>query len=396
MICRVDATLETTTAETRTSGAWVRSPAWDGFWILSTLWLAPIVWWTARGANHPRDSDFYWVYLVVTLFFWIGHRVSSTYLAYCTSAYRPLLTRQRLRFVWVPLGIVALTFGILLPGDDALPWTRVQRILFLAILDYGLVTYHFASQHFGFLSLYGLRAGRTRATNARRWDRVYALVIGGVVVIVAELITGQIFFKDLWVDPFIDPEWLEAHYGLLRWGGTAFVAIATVWMLLRERSSLPRTLYLLTMAMLVVAAFFIHPFLFIALWSAQHWLAAMGLATVVARGDQPEPGSRSVWYRTWSMVSRRPWTLALALIVVSSILLPVMEVESMDAGHLGFAENIVPAFSAALKNSTWVPALIALGFVTGFLHYALDRAVFRLSDREVRAAAHNLVDDLPR
>jgi len=30
--------------------------------------------------------------------------------------------------------------------------------------------------------------------------------------------------------------------------------------------------------------------------------------------------------------------------------------------------------------------------VTAFLHYALDRAVFRLSDKEVRGAAHNLLD----
>ena len=37
-------------------------------------------------------------------------------------------------------------------------------------------------------------------------------------------------------------------------------------------------------------------------------------------------------------------------------------------------------------------SLIALGFVTAFLHYALDRAVFRLSDKEVRRAAHNLLE----
>jgi hypothetical protein len=39
--------------------------------------------------------------------------------------------------------------------------------------------------------------------------------------------------------------------------------------------------------------------------------------------------------------------------------------------------------------------LIALGFVTAFLHYALDRAVFRLSDEEVRHAAKNLLDQAP-
>jgi hypothetical protein len=25
------------------SSAWVRGPLWDGFWMLSALWLAPIV-----------------------------------------------------------------------------------------------------------------------------------------------------------------------------------------------------------------------------------------------------------------------------------------------------------------------------------------------------------------
>ncbi len=372
--------------------AWVRSPAWDGFWILNTLWLAPIVWWTTRGANDPHETDLYWVYLVLTLFFWIGHRVSSTYLAYCTSAYRPLLTSQRTRFVWVPLAIVVFTFGVLLPSNDAVPWTRAQRIMALVILDYGLVTYHFASQHFGFLSLYRLRAGRPRSKSTRRWDRAYALVVGGVMVFVAELISGQIFFKEVWIDPIFDPEWLQAHHGQLQWSGTALVAIATAGMLLRERVSWPRALYLLCMAALVVAAFFVHPFLFIALWTAQHWMAAMGLATLVARGDRPQTATHNLWYRGWSTVSRRPWTLALLLGVVSAVLLPVMEVEAMGEGEPGFADEIVPAFAEALSNSTWVPALIALGFVTAFLHYALDRAVFRLSDKEVRGAAHNLLD----
>jgi len=397
MIRAVEAMLESSEAETpeprvRTRSAWVRSPAWDGFWILNTLWLAPIVWWTTRGAKDPRQTDLYWVYAALALLFWIGHRVSSTYLAYCTSAYRPLLTSQRTRFVWVPIGIVVFTLGVLLPGDDALPWTRAQRIMALVILDYGLVTYHFASQHYGLMSLYRLRAGRPRTKSARRWDRAYALVVGGVMVILAELISGQIFFKEVWIDPIFDPAWLDAHHRLLQVSGTAFVAIATAFMLLRERVSWPRALYLLCMAAIVVAAFFVHPFLFIALWTSQHWSAAMGLATVVARGDRPPRETGNLWYRGWSSVSRRPWALVLVLAVVSSFLLPIMEVESIPEDETGFAEEIMPAFADALSNSTWLPALVALGFVTAFLHYALDRAVFRLSDKEVRRAAHNLLD----
>ena len=49
----------------------------------------------------------------------------------------------------------------------------------LLILDYLLVTYHFAAQHFGVLSLYRVRAGRTGAPRARLLDRLFALGVGG-------------------------------------------------------------------------------------------------------------------------------------------------------------------------------------------------------------------------
>ncbi len=106
---------------------WVRGPFWDGFFMLSALWLAPLIWILGRGHEHPQDSPIDSVYLVLTAVFWIGHRVSSAYLAYCTSAYKPLLRTQRFRFVWVPLGIIVLVFAILLP-EGVWPWTRAERL----------------------------------------------------------------------------------------------------------------------------------------------------------------------------------------------------------------------------------------------------------------------------
>jgi hypothetical protein len=38
-----------------------------------------------------------------------------------------------------------------------------------------------------------------------------------------------------------------------------------------------------------------------------------------------------------------------------------------------------------------VPALLALGFATGFIHCLLDRAAFRFSSPEVRQAARGLL-----
>ena len=386
------ANLQTAARAAWNRGGWVRGPAWDGFWILNALWLAPAAWMLARGYDDPVKSPLDSWYLMVSLLFWIGHRISSTYLAYCTTAYRPLLRTQRARFVWVPIGIAVATFAVLLPGDNALPWSWADRLMFLVILDYGLITYHFASQHFGLLTLYRVRAGQGSGMGSRRLDRAYALGVGGLMIFVAELGAGTVFFQDRWVNPFIDPKWLESVYGELQIVGTTLVVLFTGWMLYREaiakRPSIPRALYLIGVAIMVVAAFYLNPFVFVAIWTTQHWMAAVGLTTVVAK--EAPPADTSTWYRTWHAVSRRPVMLALFLIAMSAVLLPVMEVEALHDAGQGYAERLVPAVAAWLANAAWVPVLVAFGFTTAFLHYALDRAVFRLSDTEVRKAASGL------
>ena len=108
------------------------------------------------------------LYFGLTALFWLGHRFCSTYLAYCTEAYRPLLRTQPIRFLVLPVLITIGCFAFFLPADLALPWTRAERLVFLVIVDYAWVTWHFASQHFGALSLYRSRAGRAACVQTRR------------------------------------------------------------------------------------------------------------------------------------------------------------------------------------------------------------------------------------
>ncbi len=65
----------------KSSSPWVRAPLWDGFWMLSALWLAPIVLWLAHGYSNPESSPLDLLYFGLTALFWIGHRLSNTYLA---------------------------------------------------------------------------------------------------------------------------------------------------------------------------------------------------------------------------------------------------------------------------------------------------------------------------
>ena len=372
---------------------WIKSPAWDLVWVLNALWLAPLVLLLARGHAHVRTSPVDGLFFALAVPLWFGHRVSSAWLAYATPAYRPLLATQRLRFVVAPLAIAVACFALLLAPESVLPMPLTERVVWLAVLDYLLVSYHFAAQHFGLLSLYRARAGRASDAITRRLDRWFALVVGGGFVVLAEALAGSIAYQDRWIDPLLGAGGADMLARALRDGGIVFVVILTSLMLhveLRsQRPSLPRVAYVLGVAAMVLFAFLARdPFLFIVLWSVQHWSAAMGLASLAASGGAPAPSAH--WQRLLAPINRRGWAVLLMLAIVSTLLLPVLEVQAVSTEYV-YADRIFGNAAWWLRSSSFVPALLALGFASGFIHYLLDRAAFRFSSPEVRQAACGLL-----
>ena len=73
--------------------------------------------------------------------------------------------------------------------------------------------------------------------------------------------------------------------------------------------------------------------------------------------------------------------------------IPFMEVEAVSDESEMYASRLFPALVEHLLAPAVVPVLVALGLVTAFVHYTLDRAVYRMSDPEVRRAAHGLLSD---
>src|SRR5437763_2699352 len=391
------AVLEIGTAATwvrKYSSAWVRGPAWDGFWMLSALWLAPIVLFLVHGYSNPESSPLDLLYFGLTALLWIGHRLSSTYLAYCTEAYRPLLREQPIRFVALPLLVTTGCFALFLPADSALPWTREERLIGLAIIDYACVTYHFAAQHFGALSLYRSRADRGLCVQTRRWDRFFALTAGGVLVFVADILAGAVAYQDQWVDRWF-PAWIVSAENGIRGGAMlalfAITAIVLVAELRTSQWSLPRIFYIVGLAVMVGLA--LRPrslFLFLVIWTSQHWILATGLASQTLSAESTPTTSivRGVLHK----LNIRPWAVLLFLGMLSVVLLPLFEVEANREAGTYYGDRIFGAIATQLRTSSWVPALVALGFATGFIHYLLDRSVYRMSDPQVRVAARGLVD----
>jgi hypothetical protein len=365
--------------------------------MLNALWLVPIAVWLARGYSDAGASPLDVFYFGLTALFWIGHRLASTWLAYCTEAYRPLLRSEPVRFVLIPLLVTGACFVVFLPPDDAYPWTRWERFVGMAILDYALVTYHFAAQHFGALSLYRTRADRTRCAQTRRHDRIFALGVGGALIFLADLLAGAVAYPDLWINHWLIPAWVAANQGAIREVALLVLLVATALMLIAEvrapRRSLPRVLYILGLAAMVAIA--LQPrslFLYIAIWTAQHWILAMGLASQAPSGE-PAPAGGTV-RRVFHALNVRPWAVLLVLGVASVLLLPLFEVEA-NLGLQGgtfYGDRIFGAAAAGLRTTSWVPGLLAIAFASGFVHYLLDRNVFRMSDPRVRAAARGLLD----
>jgi hypothetical protein len=378
----------------RPRSPWIRGPIWDGFWFMSALWLLPLVLWLAHGYSDPESSPLDLLYFGLTAFFWLGHRFCSTYLAYCTEAYRPLLRAQPVRFIVLPLLFTLACFAIFLPADLALPWTRTERLVGLAIIDYAWVTYHFAAQHFGALSLYRARSGRGASMQTKRLDRIFALSVGGVLVFIADILAGAVAYQDEWIDRWFFPAWIAAEQEWIRNGATVALLLATLVMLGAElrsaRCSLPRILYIVGIAVMVGLA--LRPrslFLFLVVWTSQHWILATGLASQTPGGEPAPTGGliRGTLHR----LNIRPWAILLFLMALSVVLLPLFEVEANRQAGTYYGDRIFGAIATALRTSSWMPALIALGFASGFTHYLLDRSVFRMSDPQVRKAASGLL-----
>jgi TonB family protein len=366
--------------------------------MLSAIWLAPIVLLLAHGYSNPESSPLDLLYFGLTALFWIGHRLSSTYLAYCTEAYRPLLREQPIRFVVLPLVVTAGCFALFLPADAALPWTREERLIGLAIIDYACVTYHFAAQHFGALSLYRSRADRSRCIHTRHLDRFFALAVGGVLVFVADILAGAVAYQDQWVDRWF-PAWIVSAEDGIRGGALVALFVITAIALFAElrtpQWSLPRVLYIVGIAVMVGLA--LRPrslFLFLVIWTSQHWIVATGLASQTPSAESaPTTG---IVRRSLHRLNVRPWAVVLFFMLLSIVLLPVFEVEANRETGTYYGDRIFGALATQLRTSTWLPVLLALGFATGFIHYLLDRSVYRMSDPQVRAAASGLIGNVAR
>ena len=310
---------------------WIRTPWWDGCWVLSGLPIGLML----AGLSAFMPSAI--IVVVLLLLLQTGHLLAPIALAWSHAGFRQLMLCHRVKYLAVPLGILSATIGIAIfasPGYrlditlSAMPRIRVPRDLadpftamFLVYAAWNV--FHFGMQNFGILSIYRHKAGRYRG---RAIDMAYCLA----VIFAAAFITAV--HRDL---PGPSGAWLAVWFAIF---------IGMLWRELRAGFCLPRAFFMITTAVGLLLVFW-QGLLGVAIYAVNHWLVAIGLAAHV------HP-------------SRRPILFSVLVILAGMTVFVLLFVRP------GFVIRFVP----------WaLGARVGLGFV----HFLYDRYLWKLSGQSI-------------
>ena len=269
---------------------WVRGPVWDSFWMLSALWLAPIVLWLAyglcRSGVEPARSALLRPHRLVLARPPVLQHLPG--LLHGSVPPAPADSADPLR--GASGSDHDRMFRVLSPADLALPWTRAERLVGLVIIDYAWVTWHFASQHFGALPFIvhapgaRLRADETLRSvlrpGRRGRARSVADILAGAVALSGQVDRSLVFSRLDGVGAGPHPRW--RHPGARPRDSRSAVRRAA-----HSTMVVAAGLYILGIAVMVGIA--LRPrslFLFVVVWTSQHWIVATGLASQTLRASR--------------------------------------------------------------------------------------------------------------
>ena len=372
-------------------GPWLRSAGWDGFWMLSGLWLLPLLAVSAVVPGALKSG-----LIVASLLLWLSHRFATTYSAFCTPAYRNLVSEQRRRFLWLPGVIILLTFGFVYAPRTLVPIDSWGKIQVLGTLFFLYNAYHFGIQHYGVLSIYRIRTGQSPSGWLKRYEKFFCLVVGSLAVAIAQICHGAEVVGDSIVYPVVPRDVFMSAFALLQVVMPVIIVILAAVFFVGEfrmgQVSLPKVVYAAGLMLQGISAYFLDPIAFLILWGVQHWLVSVALGGHMAQNDTSEIPASSRWYGFWSRFKGfwpTVFVLCLASIILSPLFAYAVHPEKIAEG---------PDFFSFLSPVLAIPAIsnlfIALNFSSVFIHFVMDRAIFRFSHPAVRKVSVPLLFEL--
>jgi len=368
---------------------WIKSVFWDIFWFHSSLWLTLILLFL----EQKFFSEV--IYAIGIFIFWIAHRFSPLYLAWGTKSFRPLCKKKPLRFIVLPcfIGTGVFIFLFLIP-EYFFPFSTLEKIICLLLIDFIWGTHHFSAQHYGIMRLYQNVYNKKSSVFSKNEDRFFCWGVGGIMVIIAEILHGASFLQNRNFIPLPSSLSSFENFLFLKIIGTILVFVFTIFMIYKAfvyKSGLPKVLYVLGIGTMVIGAFMLEPLQFIMLWTMQHWMVSLGLACLIIENDLKIKNMK------YFLNSKNPFflfskkfLLPILIFIFSILMTPFFEIEAVSIDG-SYSEKIFPSLMNWLRESDWVLFFGALGISTGFLHYWMDRSVYRFSDKETSMVTKKLL-----
>ncbi len=361
---------------------WLCSAVWDGFWMLSGIWLLVPLFAFAHTPHAVQG-----MLIAATLLLWLSHRFATTYNAFCTPAYRNLIHENRMRFLAWPLSAILATFAFVFAPNILLPldtWGRVQA---LGTIFFLYNSYHFGVQHYGVLSIYRVRAGQGHSGWLKRYEKIFCVVVGTILVAIAQARHGAEVVYDSIVYHVWPREFFMSTFSALQVIAPLLVVVlATVFYMGESRGkplSWPKIFYVTGLALQGMLAYFLKPISFLVLWGVQHWLVSVALGAHMAQNDTSAVPATSRWYGFWDRYNKGFWPTVFVLCLASVVLTPLFQF-AVHPEKLGGEARLFSFLSPLLVNTLFSNLFIAMNFSSVYVHFIMDRAVFRFSDPAIR------------
>jgi hypothetical protein len=322
-----------------------------------------------------------------TLILWLSHRFATTYNAFCTPAYHDVVREQRTRFLIWPVMTIIATFAFVFAPYGMVSLDTWGKAQVLGTIFFLYNSYHFGIQHYGVMSIYRIRRGQGHGGWLKRYERVFCITIGTVLVALAQIGHGAEVVQDSIIYNLVPREAFLSAFRVLRVvSPTIIVGLASVFYIGEVRSqtvSVPKLLYATGLVFQGIAAYFVDPISFLILWGVQHWLVSVALGAHMTQNDRSEVPVTSRWYRFWHTFNRGFWPTVFILGLASVILTPLFQL-AVHPERLAEGANFLMFLSAAVTDSFFARFFIALNFATVYIHFIMDRAIFRFSDPAIR------------
>lgn len=365
---------------------WVRSPLWDGMWLLSgiplgvcfvlaSLWLPSRICRTEPlrflpGAIHHTPCSFViaaWITVYSIVLLDTAHNISPMALAWSHDGFRAHMLRNPLKFAVTPL---LLLIGGVAAGVASIRWfphwqpfvssdpaygnsvlwpaamirhpPLIDPFWWLIVVYLTWNFYHFAKQNFGVLQIYKIKSGAEYPKNQRRIDLAFCFAAQSAV-------SGAIIIP-IFVHTLIPLQTMTLFYLL---SAAALVAMVVRDAAISGRWWTPRIMFAMSQALC-----FLSPgLLMMAANSVNHWLIAIGLASHVDGRTH----------------NRSPLIFAVIVILLGIALFWAL---FWKAGT-PWSWNLRTMIDLALPYAGFRLAL-------GFVHFRYDRDLYRFSSSQVR------------